>query len=456
VAEHCSLFRPIAKTAGSTQRAAAAPPHPLSGRRAVQAVKDRAVQLNARPTHRTGLPDHLKTGMESLSGIALDDVTVHRNSPKPAQLQAHAFAQGTDIHLAPGQEHHLPHEAWHVVQQKQGRVRATAQLKGRTAINDDPGLEREADIMGARALAQPMTTVAAEPVQRVATSDVAQCILIKVITRRQMTSRVVDRVEFADRVPTSASGGQGDHTVAEALIEVALEKHCRNKTHLEIAQTLPEMFYHLDTDVTAKYMGDNRKYKYINVAGLVPLIGAYEQAAQQGADGEDLNEMLSHILEMYLRIWNKRPGSAYLRGDKKTTGGSGGIEEKKAKEVLVGMSRRTDFDEDTDEEGSGWKLTVARTLTRFIDFNASDDLVEAAKHLATAINLTIESLEDGDQHYEHIATIAVQLFATMHHLDDQAEENLDRMTLFHLNGETYEEFEGDDDGGTVEEHKMDQ
>lgn len=103
------------------------------------------------PPNRTGLPDGLKTGVEALSGIALDDVRVHFNSSRPAQLQALAYTQGSEIHVAPGQERHLPHEAWHVVQQKQGRVRATMQLKG-TAINDDAGLEREAEVMGARAL----------------------------------------------------------------------------------------------------------------------------------------------------------------------------------------------------------------------------------------------------------------------------------------------------------------
>jgi len=100
----------------------------------------------------TGLPDGLKSGIENLSGYAMDDVKVHRNSDKPAQLQAHAYAQGTDIHLGPGQEKHLPHEAWHVAQQKQGRVQATVQKKGGVNINDDAGLEREADIMGAKAL----------------------------------------------------------------------------------------------------------------------------------------------------------------------------------------------------------------------------------------------------------------------------------------------------------------
>jgi hypothetical protein len=102
--------------------------------------------------NNTGLPDNLKTGMENLSGMSLDDVKVHRNSDKPAQLQAHAYAQGTDIHLASGQEKHLPHEAWHVVQQKQGRVKPTIQMKGKVNVNENAGLEKEADVMGAKAL----------------------------------------------------------------------------------------------------------------------------------------------------------------------------------------------------------------------------------------------------------------------------------------------------------------
>ncbi|QIR41267.1 DUF4157 domain-containing protein [Tolypothrix sp. PCC 7910] len=101
--------------------------------------------------NNTRLPNHLKTGIENLSGISMEDVKVHYNSAKPAQVQALAYTQGTDIHVAPGQEKHLPHEAWHVVQQKQGRVKPTLQAKG-VAINDDAGLEREADVMGNKAV----------------------------------------------------------------------------------------------------------------------------------------------------------------------------------------------------------------------------------------------------------------------------------------------------------------
>jgi len=49
--------------------------------------------------NNTGLPDNLKSGIENLSGYSMDDVKVHYNSSKPAQLQAHAYAQGTDILL---------------------------------------------------------------------------------------------------------------------------------------------------------------------------------------------------------------------------------------------------------------------------------------------------------------------------------------------------------------------
>ncbi len=122
---------------------------------------DDGAKTSGSENNNTGLPAQLKSGMEGLSGFSLDDVNVHYNSDKPAQLQAHAYAQGSDIHLGPGQEKHLPHEAWHVVQQKQGRVRPTAQLKAFN-INDDVGLEKEADEMGNKAMQLKKSTVSSE------------------------------------------------------------------------------------------------------------------------------------------------------------------------------------------------------------------------------------------------------------------------------------------------------
>ncbi|HJT58048.1 MAG TPA: DUF4157 domain-containing protein [Ktedonobacteraceae bacterium] len=101
----------------------------------------------------TGLPDSLKRSVETLSGFSMDDVKVHYNSSQPIKVHALAYAQGSDIHVGPHQEKQLAHEAWHVVQQKQGRVKPTLQAKD-VAINDDQKLEREADVMGAKASQQ--------------------------------------------------------------------------------------------------------------------------------------------------------------------------------------------------------------------------------------------------------------------------------------------------------------
>lgn len=114
--------------------------------REIGALKDQPLKRRTLPNN-TGLPDALKARVENLSGLSMDDVKVHYNSDKPMQVWALAYTQGTDIHLAPGQEKHLPHEAWHVVQQAQGRVSRTMQMKN-VALNNDAMLEHEADEMG--------------------------------------------------------------------------------------------------------------------------------------------------------------------------------------------------------------------------------------------------------------------------------------------------------------------
>lgn len=116
-----------------------------------QEIPEEEEPLQTKRENDTGMPDNLKAGVESLSRMDMSDVKVHYNSSKPAEVGALAYTQGTNIHVAPGQEKHLPHEAWHVVQQAQGRVKPTMQLKG-VAVNDDEGLEREADVMGVKAV----------------------------------------------------------------------------------------------------------------------------------------------------------------------------------------------------------------------------------------------------------------------------------------------------------------
>ncbi|MBT1698668.1 DUF4157 domain-containing protein [Fulvivirgaceae bacterium PWU4] len=122
----------------------------IAGSPRTVAQQQRFAESLAQPNN-TGLPDTLKAGLENLSGLDLSPVRVHYNSSQPEQYKALAYAQGTDIHLAPGQQKHLPHEGWHVVQQLQQKVKPTHQLGNGQYVNDQTRLEREADEMGAKA-----------------------------------------------------------------------------------------------------------------------------------------------------------------------------------------------------------------------------------------------------------------------------------------------------------------
>ena len=128
-------------------------------------IQKRATQ-EQRP-NKTGLPDDLKLGLESTSGYSLDHVKVHYNSQKPAEIQAHAYIQGgTDIYVAPGREKDLPHEGQHALQWMQGKVgKPTSEVNG-VKINNDRKLEKEADVMGSKALKLGQSLQNEEAVQR--------------------------------------------------------------------------------------------------------------------------------------------------------------------------------------------------------------------------------------------------------------------------------------------------
>lgn len=107
---------------------------------------------------KTHLPAEVQTKMESSFETDFSNVNIHQDSSSASNMGALAYAQGNDVHFASGQYHPnsekgqelLGHELTHVVQQRQGRVQGV-QSKGATNVNDDPSLENEADIQGARA-----------------------------------------------------------------------------------------------------------------------------------------------------------------------------------------------------------------------------------------------------------------------------------------------------------------
>lgn len=105
--------------------------------------RQREQKTSSKP-NMTGIPVQMKQDFERRSGLSFEDVRVHYNSEKPAQLGAYAYTQGTQVYVGPGQERHLRHELTHVVQQKQGLVTPTG-MTGGLPVNNDPELERQAE-----------------------------------------------------------------------------------------------------------------------------------------------------------------------------------------------------------------------------------------------------------------------------------------------------------------------
>lgn len=114
--------------------------------------------LQRRVENNTGIPDDVKQRMEDSFGTDFSSVRVHPDSAKAPEVGALAYTQGTDIHFAPGQfkpdtsagQQLLGHELTHVVQQAEGRVQPTTEIGG-IPVNDNEGLEHEADVLGAKA-----------------------------------------------------------------------------------------------------------------------------------------------------------------------------------------------------------------------------------------------------------------------------------------------------------------
>lgn len=107
---------------------------------------------------KAGVGDFVMEKMEQSFGADFSDVKINTNSSSASDLGALAYTQGNQIDFAPGQynpssqagQELLGHELTHVVQQREGRVKANGSIKGQ-ALNDDAGLEKEADDLGKKA-----------------------------------------------------------------------------------------------------------------------------------------------------------------------------------------------------------------------------------------------------------------------------------------------------------------
>ena len=248
----------------------------------VQLMADKSDRVqNLHKSNNSGLPQPIKKGTESLSGQSMNDVNVHYNSSEPEKVNAHAFAKGNDIHLASGQERHLPHEAWHVAQQKQGRVGPTSEVNG-TKINDNQSLESEADAMAQKIVAEGKNNTETEVDENElfsASTEVPQMVAQRVAFQQPDLS--------ADSATAEAEPEAVPDEEAESEIEEPAKEEEKEEEEEESSEFVEKEGEIAGTGIsyTAKYEFDNKKGE-IEFEGPNEIFGGSAEIKEKGEEYE--------------------------------------------------------------------------------------------------------------------------------------------------------------------------
>lgn len=245
--------------------------------RSTAAASRRPRRPSAAPgTGGVALPAPLRQGVEALSGLPMDAVRVHANSAEPARLGALAYAQGNDIHLGPGQQRHLAHEAWHVVQQRQGRVKATRQLRAAVPLNDNAALEHEADVMGRLALQQ----AAGSSAPAVHVAGLAAPVTGALAVVQRLSDKLASKYKKSDPDPAMLRDWQDETRLSDKELDA-----------LDALGKLVDAYNHLSADLVPK-AGNKR------VDAIVRLLDATADAKPEPVAPPSLRDRLMDALGM--------------------------------------------------------------------------------------------------------------------------------------------------------------
>ncbi|MEH2120989.1 eCIS core domain-containing protein [Nostoc sp.] len=209
-------------------------PEMLQPKQAEQTLKD-LPEVNLAPSSGgQPMPKLVQQKMETSFGTDFSDVRIHEGS-QAEKIGAQAYTQEKNIHFRPGKyqpttqsgQELLGHELTHVVQQRAGQVTAP-QCKG-VAINTDPQLETEADVLGAKAArgeSAQVTKAVSSGVQRMQTQgNVVQCM-------RDGKQRAYQ--------PSGKEEDDSAYLVDRAAIDAVLEEYYTDMLDEEISQATPK------------------------------------------------------------------------------------------------------------------------------------------------------------------------------------------------------------------------
>lgn len=224
--------------------------------------------------------------------------------------------------------------------------------------------------------------------------------------------RVVTEVRIEGRAPTTVGGSrQGDHTVAETLINESVLREVRGFSRklafnnlLAVSQwLLPQKDYALLTDQFGKYWAE------------------WDQL-----EGEDQNRVLEDLIQTYIERANKREATAFDRKAGLTTGGGSGVAERGAIKSVRELANTIDSG---DKPNASDLNSVAMELTALVDFvysqpNEATFIMVAARAVQTSLFSVLQLAPD--EATEFVKIFAYQLLA-------QKRIPTDRVT--HIHGE---------------------
>ncbi len=245
---------------------------------------------------RIGEPDHgapvtgslasLRGILEQRSSVSLDDVNVHYNSSKPAEIGALAYAKGTDVFMGPGQEKYLGHELTHVVQQKQGLVRSTGTVGG-MPVNTSPALESAADHM--QVSAAPET--ASAPVSGGVVQGVFKSVDGKELSKKDIMTMIEMMEDSLSAHQTFVEGKGAMNTERESVIKKTAANQGKLSKEFEARRkTLRKRFLEM-ADSKEEFDAGAELSKEVN-------------AAQVGAEAkgfENLGDVTTGVVDMNLK-----------------------------------------------------------------------------------------------------------------------------------------------------------
>lgn len=143
----------------------------------------------------------------------------------------------------------------------------------------------------------------------------------------------VANINFKERVPTNIHRGQGDHTVAEALIEASFKSI--------VPCFIPDFLFHLGEIIRSHLPQDTKAFHTSELDNKREQITAEDVFYEisnliqiwDNINGFVLSRVLSDIATKVWRLLNQRPYSAFKRSEGITTGG--GDERQALDELLM-------------------------------------------------------------------------------------------------------------------------